>query len=83
MKGKKKYLSSSSAFSSSRISSEIDDILTLCANTISLIIITEIINIKIYLILLVNMEMQIETMMKYIFYLLYWQKVLKRDNIKP
>lgn len=40
-------------------------------------------NIKIYLILLVNMEMQIETMMKYIFYLLYWQKVLKRDNIKP
>lgn len=29
------------------------------------------------------MEMQIETMMKYIFYLLYWQKVLKYGNIKP
>ena len=40
-------------------------------------------NIKRYLIFLVNMAMQIETMMKYIFYLLYWQKVLKCDNIKP
>ena len=62
MKGKKKYLSSSSAFSSSRISSEIDDILTLCANTISLIIITEIINIKIYL---MNSVMVVEILMHY------------------
>ena len=29
------------------------------------------------------MEMQLETMMKYIFNLLYWQKVLKYGNIKP
>ena len=43
VKEKIKYFSSSSALSSSRISSEIHDILTLCANTISLIIITEII----------------------------------------
>lgn len=39
-------------------------------------------NIKIYLILIVIREMQIETMMKYFLYLLDWQKVLKCDTIK-